>query len=1116
MADVRISALPQQQTALTGLELVPIVQNGLTVQTTISLINALSAGGVTTFSGGATGLLPSSPTVGAITLAGMLNATYGGTGIAAYAAGDLLRANSATTLQRLAIGTNGQVLTVVAGAPAWAAVNAGTVTSVSGTGTVNGLTLTGTVTSSGNLTLGGVLDLSSPPAIGGTAAAAGTFTTLRVNSTISLAGSTGTAGYVLTSQGASAPTWTAVSSGSGNVVGPASATANGIALFDGTTGLLLKNSSSVDALIQGMTLGLGSGTGNFASTALGVNALLNNTTGSYNVAFGYDALSSNTTGEYHAAFGFQALDSQTTGTENTAVGYWALQSTTIGGYNTAVGGFAGSDLTTGSNNLFLGVNSGNNLTTGANNVYIGNCFAFSPSESDVIAFGNGAGERFRITNTGAWYINADTGTSGQVFTSNGSTTNPTWTSLGTMAGQNRDNVDITGGYISGCNITVADNVFTLQDNVDPTKQAQFQLSGLTTGTTITYTLPATATTLAGLAISNTFTSTNNFGALNNSFGTYAGAATSTTGLSIGAQTGTKTVNIGTGGLSGSTTAITVGSANGSTTTMLGSTVIGGVAGSQSLQVNNVAGAVDYLQVLGNSGGFPSLSAQGASTNVSIVYGTKGTGTHNFTTGGLSFNQFVIAHTASAVNQLNITGSTTGAPIIISAQGSDTNVSLAYAPKGTGRHTFYSNSGTQFVVGNTASAVNYTQTDGAATGAAPTISAQGSDANINLNYDSKGTGVHTFLSNGSTAQFRIANTASAVNYMQVAGSATNNNVPFQTVGTDTNIGFGFASKGLGNILFYTGSFSALQAVVFPTASAVNYLGLTGAITGAAPTISVQGSDANIGLVLSSKGTGVVALGGTSIANSGLQVQPIASSVNYFTLQGSTTSQALAFAASGTDTNIGIGYNSKGGSGHLFNTHGLTLQFYISPTASAVNRIEVTGGTTGNAPQVIASGSDTNIDLLLRSKGTGVVALGGTTTASSGFRVNPVASSVNYVQAQGGTTGNPAVVSSQGTDSNVILWLQTQGNARTFFVNSGAFQASINPVASAVNYLLLAGGTTGNGAELSSVGSDTNINLKLTAKGTGTVQFGTYTAGIVAQAGYITITDAGGTSRRLLVG
>jgi hypothetical protein len=44
----------------------------------------------------------------------------------------------------------------------------GTVTSVSGTGTVSGISLSGTVTSSGSLTLGGTLDLSSPPAIGGT------------------------------------------------------------------------------------------------------------------------------------------------------------------------------------------------------------------------------------------------------------------------------------------------------------------------------------------------------------------------------------------------------------------------------------------------------------------------------------------------------------------------------------------------------------------------------------------------------------------------------------------------------------------------------------------------------------------------------------------------------------------------------------------------------------------------------------------------------------------------------------------------------------------------------------------------------------------------------------
>jgi hypothetical protein len=77
-------------------------------------------------------------------------------------------------------GTTGQVLTSQGSgaAPIWSSSSAGTVSSVTGTGTVSGISLSGTVTSTGNITLGGTLDLSSPPAIGGTAPSTGTFTTL--------------------------------------------------------------------------------------------------------------------------------------------------------------------------------------------------------------------------------------------------------------------------------------------------------------------------------------------------------------------------------------------------------------------------------------------------------------------------------------------------------------------------------------------------------------------------------------------------------------------------------------------------------------------------------------------------------------------------------------------------------------------------------------------------------------------------------------------------------------------------------------------------------------------------------------------------------------------------
>jgi hypothetical protein len=83
------------------------------------------------------------------------------------------------------VGTAGQLLQSNAtSAPTWVTPNAGTVTSVSGTGTVSGISLSGTVTSSGNLTLGGTLDLSSPPAIGGTTPSTGTFTTLTAQTVV--------------------------------------------------------------------------------------------------------------------------------------------------------------------------------------------------------------------------------------------------------------------------------------------------------------------------------------------------------------------------------------------------------------------------------------------------------------------------------------------------------------------------------------------------------------------------------------------------------------------------------------------------------------------------------------------------------------------------------------------------------------------------------------------------------------------------------------------------------------------------------------------------------------------------------------------------------------------
>jgi hypothetical protein len=111
------------------------------------------------------------------------------TNIAGGAAASIPVQTGAGVTSFLAVGTNGQVLTIAGGVPSYATPTTGTVTSVSGTGTVSGISLSGTVTSSGSLTLGGTLDLSAPPTIGNTTPNTGAFTTLTVDDNTTLGSS---------------------------------------------------------------------------------------------------------------------------------------------------------------------------------------------------------------------------------------------------------------------------------------------------------------------------------------------------------------------------------------------------------------------------------------------------------------------------------------------------------------------------------------------------------------------------------------------------------------------------------------------------------------------------------------------------------------------------------------------------------------------------------------------------------------------------------------------------------------------------------------------------------------------------------------------------------------
>jgi hypothetical protein len=80
---------------------------------------SLSGSAVTTFQTSLSGLTPSTATTGAVTLAGTLGATSGGTGLTSYTTGDIIYSSATNTLAKLPAGTNGQILSLASGIPSW-------------------------------------------------------------------------------------------------------------------------------------------------------------------------------------------------------------------------------------------------------------------------------------------------------------------------------------------------------------------------------------------------------------------------------------------------------------------------------------------------------------------------------------------------------------------------------------------------------------------------------------------------------------------------------------------------------------------------------------------------------------------------------------------------------------------------------------------------------------------------------------------------------------------------------------------------------------------------------------------------------------------------------------
>ncbi len=106
-------------------------------------------------------------------------------------------------------------------------------------------------------------------------------------------------------------------------------------------------------------------------------------------------------------------------------------------------------------------------------------------------------------------------------------------------------------------------------------------------------------------------------------------------------------------------------------------------GNSQLLFTVTASAVNYWNMInGNTGNGPILSATGTDSNVPGLIYTKGTGTLNFFSNAGANVLASFVPVASAVNYMTFASSATGNAVGITASGTDSNVSLQFAGKGT--------------------------------------------------------------------------------------------------------------------------------------------------------------------------------------------------------------------------------------------------------------------------------------------------------------------------------------------------------------------------------------------------------------------------------------------------
>ena len=366
-------------------------------------------------------------------------------------------------------------------------------------------------------------------------------------------------------------------------------------------------------------------------------------------------------------------------------------------------------------------------------------------------------------------------------------------------------------------------------------------------------------------------------------------------------------------------------------------------------------------------------------------------------------------------------------------------------------------------------VNYLRIESGAGANGPTLSVAGEAASAALTLQSRGTNQSVFLgSAGHGTALEVVTPGSTVNRARVTGSVTGGAAQLTTMGSDADVDLEITAKGAGTPVLLGAR--ARKGTSEPLASRAHVTAqfLAGPLDGSLVNATsggfqVQGRGAE---------STVIAYGSA-----------YAGQWNAPRFAGIRTRGAAGVHQAVANNNALVVLEGAGSDGmSIYRTGGgLALEAAATWTATATpSRWRFTTTPVGSLVPTtsLTIEPDNRVELQ-----------GGLTLAGAGSILNARNGSQLYLGSAARHwrmhTGSDVDLRADGTDANIQINLRSKGSGSVSIGNDGGYGFRVTTPTSAVNYLDAVGSVAGSSAQLRAVGSDANITVKLLPKGTGTV-------------------------------